>query len=120
MRLPYIGNSPMVKLKVLGPSGEKEYYSYLDTGATKTLIPEIDTLELDLTYSGEIAFLTASGEDIFRLYDAEVEFIGERHHILVLGRDFPRTTPIRSIISRDILDQYRVCFDGKRKEIEIT
>ena len=119
MRLSYIDNNPMAKLKVLGPAGEKEFYAYLDTGATKTLIPEKDALELDLKYSGEIVFLTASGEDIFNLYEAEVEFIGKRDRILVLGRDFPSRTLIRSIVGRDILDQYRVCFDCKKREIEI-
>ena len=57
MRLPYIDNSPMVKLRVLGSSGEKGFYAYLDTGTTKALIPEKDALELGLSYSGDNCLL---------------------------------------------------------------
>ena len=107
-------------MRVFGPRGEKEFCAYLDTGATKTLIPEKDALELGLSYVGEIAFMTASGEDVFRLYAAEVEFVGRRHHILVLGRDLLGEAPIKSIVGRDILDQYRICFNGRTREIEVT
>ncbi len=110
----------MAELKVFGSRGEKEFCAYLDTGATKTLIPEKDALGLGLSYVGETAFMTASGEDAFRLYAAEVEFMGRRHRILVLGRDLLGKVSIKSIVGRDILDQYRVCFNGRRRELEIT
>ncbi len=108
-----------MKLKVFGPNGVKEHNAYLDTGATKTLIPESDAKDIGLQYSGDIMIITASGEDIFHLYEAEVEFLRKRFSILVLGKDLPKTTAIRSIIGRDILDNFKVCFDGKSKSIEI-
>jgi len=108
-----------MKLKVFGPNGIKEYDAYLDTGATKTLIPETDAKELGLQYSGDIMIVTASREDIFHLYNAEVEFLKKRFSILVLGKNLPRTTVIKSIIGRDILDSFKVCFNGKLKIIEI-
>jgi len=61
MTFPYTNNQPLMKLKILGPNGIKEYDAYLDTGATKTLIPEKDARELKLSYSGDIAIITASG-----------------------------------------------------------
>ena len=108
-----------MRLKVFGPNGIKEYDAYLDTGATKTLIPESDAKQLGLKYSGDIMIITASGEDVFHLYEAEVEFLGKKFSILVLGKDLPKTTAIRSIIGRDILDNFKVCFNGKSKSIEI-
>lgn len=120
MRLRYINNMPLLRLKVVGPKGEKEYNAYLDIGASKTLIPESDAHEIGLQYSGEMPIITGSGEDILKLYSAEVEFLEKRRRILLLVRDFPKRSPIRSIIGRDILDHYRVCFDGREKLIEIT
>jgi len=119
MRYPYTDNMPLMKLVVFSPEGEKEYDAYLDIGASKTLIPESDAHELGLPYSGEIPILTGSGEDILKLYSAEVAFLEERRRILVLGRNFPESSPIRSIIGRDILDDYKVCFNGREKVIEI-
>jgi len=110
---------PLLRLKVFGPQGVKEYNAYLDIGASKTLIPESDAHEIGLPYSGDIPILTGSGEDILRLYSALIEFLEERRRILILARDFPETSPIRSIVGRDILDNYKVCFDGREKVIEI-
>jgi len=120
MRFRYVDNMPLLRLRVLGPKGKKEYNAYLDIGASKTLIPETDAHEIGLHYSGEIPIITGSGEDILKLYSAEVEFLEKRHQILLLASDFPKSSPIKSIIGRDLLDNYKVCFDGRKKEIEIT
>jgi len=37
---------PLLRLRVLGPKGKKEYNAYLDIGASKTLIPETDAHEI--------------------------------------------------------------------------
>lgn len=108
-----------MKLRVFEPNGIREYDAYLDTGATKTLVPERDAKELALPYSGDIVVITASGEAVFRLYEAEVEFFPKRFSILVLGKNLPEKTAIKSIIGRDVLDNFKVCFDGRTKETEI-
>jgi len=120
MKTAYKNDMPILKLRVKGSRGETEYDAYLDTGAGRTLIPEKDSKKLGLTYAGDTTVTTGSGKDTIRLYRAQVKFLGREFHILVFGRDLPKQAQIKAMIGRDILDAYRVCFDGVRKEIEIT
>jgi predicted aspartyl protease len=120
MKTAYKNDMPIMKLKVKGSKGETEYDAYLDTGAGRTLIPEKDAKKFGLTYAGDTTVITGSGRDTIRLYRAQVEFLGKKFHILVFGRDLPKQAQIKAMIGRDILDAYRTCFDGPKKEIEIT
>jgi predicted aspartyl protease len=120
MKTAYKNDMPILKLKVKGSKGETEYDAYLDTGAGRTLIPEKDANKFGLTYAGDTTVITGSGKDIIRLYRAQVEFLGKKFHILVFGRDLPKQAQVKAMIGRDILDAYRACFDGVKKEIEIT
>ena len=120
MKTAYKNDMPILKLKVKGPKGQTEYEAYLDTGAGRTLIPEKDAKECSLTYAGDTTVITGSGKDTIRLYRAQVEFLGKEFNILVFGRDLPKEAQVKAMVGRDILDAYRACFDGKRKEIEIT
>lgn len=67
-----------------------------------------------------MGFLANRCKDTIRLYRAQVEFLGKRLRILVFGRDLSKQAQIKAMIGRDILDAYKACFDGIRKEIEIT
>jgi hypothetical protein len=40
--------------------------------------------------------------------------------VLVIARDLPEQAIVKAIVGRDILDKYKVCFDGVKKEIDIT
>lgn len=120
MKTAYKNDLPTLKLKVKGSRGEIEYDAYLDTGAGRTLIPEKDAKKFGLTYAGDTTVITGSGKDTIRLYSAQVEFLGKKFRILVFGRDLPKQAQIKAMIGRDILDAYKVCFDGIRKEIEIN
>jgi hypothetical protein len=33
--------------------------------------------------------------------------------------DLPERTPAKALLGRDVLDNYRICLDGTRKEIRI-
>ena len=46
MRMPYKQDMPIVKIIVRRPKGEKGYDAYLDTGASKCLIPERDAKDI--------------------------------------------------------------------------
>jgi len=119
MRITYKGDMPIARITVKGPRGERECDGYLDTGARRTLIPEKDAVELGLPYAGDTQIITGSGKDTIRVYRATVTFFEKDFSILVFGRDLPEQATVKTIVGRDILDNYEVCFDGKAKEIEI-
>jgi predicted aspartyl protease len=120
MKAAYKNDMPIVKLKVESSKGQFEYDAYLDTGAGRTRIPEKDAIKLGLPHAGDTTVITGSGRDSIRLYRAQIEFLGKAFHILIFGRDLPKQAQIKAMIGRDILDKYKACFDGVRKEIEIT
>jgi len=120
MKVAYKNDMPIMKLTVKGSKGQFEYDAYLDTGAGRTLIPEKDAKKMGLPYAGDTTVITGSGKDTIRLYRAQIEFLGREFHILVFGRDLSKQAQIKAMIGRDILDEYKACFDGVRKEIEIT
>jgi predicted aspartyl protease len=119
MKKPYRDNMPLMKLKVKGPISQRDYNAYLDTGAGKTLIPEKDAISLGLPYIGDTEVITASGKDAVRVYYASIEFLGEQIMMFILGRDLPEEALIESVVGRDLLDKYKVCFDGVRKEVTV-
>lgn len=120
MRIPYKGDMPKVKIRVKGLTGEIEYDAYLDTGAFKCLIPETDATKIGLPYAGDAEIITGTGKDHIKLYKATITFLNKEFSVLVLGRDLPEQAMVKAIVGRDILDKYRVCFDGIRKQIETT
>lgn len=120
MKISYRNGMPLLKVKIKGSRGEIEYDAYLDTGAGRTLIPEKDAEKLGLTYAGDTTVITGTGKDTVKLYRAQIEFLSEEFKILVFGRDLPEQAQIKAMIGRDILDKYKILFDGARKEIEIT
>ena len=120
MKTAYKKDMPILRLKVKGSKGQIDYDAYLDTGAGRTLIPEKDAKKYGLIYAGDTTVITGSGKDTIRLYRAQIEFLGKEFNILVFGRDLPKQAQIKAMIGRDILDSYKACFDGIRKEIEVT
>ena len=120
MRITYKEGMPEVKIKVKGRTGEIEYDAYLDTGAFKCLIPETDAAKIGLLYAGDAEIITGSGKDHIKLYEATITFLNKDFSVLVLGRNLPEQAMVKAIVGRDILDKYKVCFDGTRKEMEIT
>jgi len=120
MKIKYQQGNPTINIRVKGPKGKQECKAYLDTGAGRTLIPEKDAVKLGLEYVGDTEIITGSGKDHIKLYKATITFLDKEFSILVLGRDFPEQAVVKAIVGRDILDKYRVCFNGMRKEVEIT
>ena len=119
MRIKYKEDAPKVWIRVKGPKGEEGYDAYLDTGASKTLIPERDALKLGLTYVGDTTIITGSGKDAMKLFRAEVLFLSREFEVFVFGRDLPEQAEIKALVGRDILDRFNVCFNGRTKEVEI-
>jgi len=111
---------PIVRIRVKGLKGEKEYEAYLDTGASKCLVPEKDAEEIGLPYAGDMEIITGTGKDYIKLYKAIVKFLNKEYTILIFGKNLPEQAAIKAIVGRDILDNYKICFNGKAKEIEIS
>lgn len=120
MIIAYTGDLPEVRIKVRGRNGEIEYDAYLDTGAFKCLIPQTDATKIGLPYAGDSEIITGTGKDSIKLYKVTITFLNRDFSVLVLGRDLPEQATVKAIVGRDILDRYRICFDGARKEMEIT
>lgn len=68
MKVSYKNGMPILRLKIKGPRGEKEYDAYLDTGAGRTLIPEKDAKKFGLAHAGDTMIITGTGKDTIRLY----------------------------------------------------
>ncbi|MEM2530165.1 MAG: hypothetical protein QXW19_02250 [Candidatus Bathyarchaeia archaeon] len=62
MKAKYKDDMPVMKLKVIGPNGMKEYDAYLDTCASRSLIPEKDAISLGLPYAGDAPIITGTGK----------------------------------------------------------
>ena len=117
MKIPYKHNMPIVKISVKGPKGEREYDAYLDTGAGRTLIPERDAIKLGLPYVGDASVITGSGKDAIKVFMATVTFLEREFYIPIFARDLPEQAIVKAIVGRDILDNCKVCFDGRNKEL---
>jgi len=50
---------------------------------------------------------------------ASIIFLGREFYIPIFGRDLPEQAVIKAMVGRDILDNFRICFDGTAREIEI-
>ena len=119
MKIKYEYDMPVMEMTVIGPLGEKRFKAYVDTGAGRSLIPERDALRLGLPYVGDLLVITGAGKNAIKLYAAEVSFLGKTFNLLLLGKDLPEQSPIKAIIGRDILDTFKVCFNGPQKELKI-
>jgi len=103
MKISYKQNMPIVRIIVKGPKGEEEYDAYLDTGASKCLIPEKDAKEIGLPYAGDIEVITGIGKDYIRLYNATVIFLDKEFTALVFTRDLPEQAVVKAIVGREHL-----------------
>ena len=64
--------------------------------------------------------ITGTGKDIVKLFKAEILFSERKFKLSVLGRNLPEQAGIKAIVGRDILDNYRVTFDGIVGEVAIA
>lgn len=119
MKIAYRNNLPLVNIKVLG-KGNRDIEAHIDFAASRTTIPAHIAEELQLQRGVEATVATAGGVVSMPEYRAVIEAFGKRYAMLVGGLDLPRESPIQALVGRDILDKYRVCLNGKTREIEVS
>lgn len=136
--IPYKNNLPLVNigimpseskskspagniLSILGSSRRKIVIeTHLDFAASQTIVPTYIARELDLPLIGNEEIVTGAGMISMPYYNACVEFFGTTFDDVFIGCiDFPELTPARALLGRDVLDNYKICLDGKRKIIEV-
>ena len=117
--LPYTNDELLVPVVVRRPGGEQvlSLDFYVDTGASKTVIRGDHREELHLPFGGTIAVETGAGRIQMPAYRGDVEFSGKSFRLLLLS---PRVR-IRydGLLGRDVIDFFRICFDGTAHSIEI-
>lgn len=119
MIVKYENDLPLMEFTIIGNKISNTYKGYLDTGSTTTSIPKKDALELDLQYAGQTYRVTSAGLHIFDLYNAKVSFVQKEYELIVIGLELRDKFPFKALIGLDLLDHYKTCFDGVKRELTI-
>jgi hypothetical protein len=123
MLIQYKNNLPLVSMGIIDAGSNKKITvdAHLDFASSKTIMPTYIANELNLSFAGSDETVTGAGIIHIPYYEVTIEVFGRVHDNVHVGcLDFPERTPARALLGRDILDDYRICLDGKRKEIEVS
>jgi hypothetical protein len=122
VKLPYKNNMPIVSIGIIDAGSNKKIVvdAHLDFASSKTIIPTYIANELNLTFAGSDETVTGAGIIQIPYYEVSIEVFGNLQDNTHVGcLDLPERTPARALLGRDILDNYRICLDGRRKEIKV-
>jgi hypothetical protein len=123
MVIPYTNNLPLIKMGIIDAGCNKriDVDAHLDFASSKTIMPTSIAEELNLSFAGSDETVTGAGIIHIPYYEVTIEIFGRLHENIHVGcLDFPERTPARALLGRDVLDDYRICLDGKRKVIEVS
>jgi len=118
----YKNNLPLVSIGIIDAGSNKKIVvdAHLDFASSKTIIPTYIANEMNLTFAGSDETVTGAGIIFIPYYEVSIEVFGKLHDTIHVGcLDLPERTPAKALLGRDILDNYRVCLDGRRKEIKV-
>jgi hypothetical protein len=121
--IQYKNNLPLVSMGIVDAGSNKRIMvdAHLDFASSKTIMPTFIANELNLSFAGSDETVTGAGIIHVPYYEVTIEVFGHVHDNVHVGcLDFPERTPARALLGRDILDHYRICLDGRRKEIEVS
>ena len=111
--------SPLVEVSILNNDRNVRTLAYLDTGATYSVFHSdfADELGLDL-YSGERVDLLVGDGGMIPLYLFDLKLLIEGMGIDTrIGFSNHLGTGINIIGREYLLDEYMICFDGRKREI---
>ncbi|MBM4041036.1 MAG: hypothetical protein FJ290_21255 [Planctomycetes bacterium] len=123
MKLPLMPGMPiMLFVRVAGPAGERELLTVLDTGATYTLIPTEDAIELcyDLAAAPREEVMTANGPIQAPQIVLQEVCVGDlrARNVEALCHDMPGAQ-ISALLGLNFLEHVRVKIDLKARTLEL-
>jgi hypothetical protein len=120
--IQYRNNLPLIKTAIIDAGSNKKIVldAHLDFASSKTIIPTFIANEMNLSFAGSDETVTGAGIIHIPYYEVSIEVFGDHYDNMHIGcLDLPKNTPARALLGRDILDNYKICLDGKRKEISV-
>jgi len=120
--LQYRNNLPLVSIAIIDAGSNKKVVvdAHLDFASSKTIIPTYIANEMNLSFAGSDETVTGAGIIHIPYYEVSIELFGMLYDNIHVGcLDLPERTPAAALLGRDLLDNYRICLDGKRKEITV-
>lgn len=122
LTIQYKNNLPLVNMGIIDAGSNKKIVvdAHLDFASSKTIIPTYIANEMNLSFAGSDETVTGAGIIHIPYYEVSIEVFGKLYETIQVGcLDLPERTPAKALLGRDILDNYRICLDGKRKEIKV-
>jgi hypothetical protein len=116
----YKNDLPLVCVGLIDAGSNKKIVvdAHLDFASSKTIIPTFIANEMNLSFAGSDETVTGAGIIYIPYYEVSIEVFGAIYENVHVGcLDLPERTPAKALLGRDILDNYRVCLDGVKKEI---
>jgi hypothetical protein len=120
--LQYKNNLPLVSIAIIDAGSNKKVVvdAHLDFASSKTIIPTYIANEMNLSFAGSDETVTGAGIIHIPYYEVSIELFGKLYDNVQVGcLDLPERTPATALVGRDLLDNYRICLDGKKKEITV-
>jgi hypothetical protein len=123
LTIHYKNNLPVVGIGIIDAGSNKKIVidAHLDFASSKTIIPTHIANDMNLSFAGSDETVTGAGIIHIPYYEVSIEVFSELHENVHVGcLDLPEGTPAKALLGRDILDNYRICLDGRRKEIKVA
>jgi hypothetical protein len=120
--IQYKNNMPLVCVGLIDAGSNKKIVvdAHLDFASSKTIIPTYIANEMNLSFAGSDETATGAGIIHIPYYEVSIEIFGKIYDSIHVGcLDLPEPTPAKALVGRDILDNYRICLDGIKKEIRV-
>lgn len=120
--IQYKDNLPLVCVGLIDAGSNKKIVvdAHLDFASSKTIIPTYIANEMNLSFAGSDETATGAGIIHVPYYEVSIEIFDKIYDNVHVGcLDLPERTPAKALVGRDILDNYRICLDGIKKEISV-
>ncbi len=118
----YKNNLPLVSMGIIDAGSNKKIVvdAHLDFASSKTIIPTYIANEMNLSFAGSDDTVTGAGIIQIPYYEVSIEIFGKLYDNVHVGcLDLPERTPATALLGRDLLDNYRICLDGRKKKIAV-
>ena len=118
----YTNNLPLVTMKIIDAGRNEEILveAHLDFASSMTIIPTHIAEGMNLSFAGSDETVTGAGMIDMPYYEVSIEVFGDLYENMHVGSlELPERTPSKALLGRDILDNYKICLDGKAKNIKV-